>query len=101
MAVVVQQMVIPQASGILRAGYAFGRLLTFVSGGVALGELSLHSYLSGGDALGLFNAANGGQVDAARRPEPGAGAEWALTRNWRCAANIATRIMARSPTLRP
>jgi len=37
-----------------RAGYAWGRLLPFVTGGVALGGFTQQTYLWGGDAQGLF-----------------------------------------------
>jgi len=64
-----------------RVGYAFGRLLPFVSGGVALGGFSQRSYLAGQDAVGFFNAASAGQSMLRVGWSVGAGAEWAFTRN--------------------
>ena len=71
-----------QGSARGRAGYAFGRLLTFATGGVAVGDFSLQSYFWGQDALGLFNAANKGQSMMRMGWTLGAGAEWAFNRNW-------------------
>ena len=65
-----------------RAGYAWGRLLPFVTGGVALGGFNQQTYLWGGDALGLFNASNKGQSMLRAGWTLGAGAEWAMTRSW-------------------
>jgi len=65
-----------------RAGYAFGRLLPFVTGGVALGGFTQQTYLWGGDAVGLFNAADSGRSMLRVGWTLGAGAEWAMTRNW-------------------
>jgi iron complex outermembrane receptor protein len=65
-----------------RLGYAWGRLLPFVSGGVALGGFTQQTYLTGEDALGLFNAANNGQSVLRAGWTLGAGAEWAMTRSW-------------------
>ncbi|MGA9599125.1 MAG: TonB-dependent siderophore receptor, partial [Methylocystis sp.] len=65
-----------------RAGYAWGRLLPFVTGGVALGGFTQQTYLAGEDALGLFNAANSGQSMLRVGWTLGAGAEWAMTRSW-------------------
>ncbi|HXZ15829.1 MAG TPA: outer membrane beta-barrel protein, partial [Roseiarcus sp.] len=64
-----------------RAGYAWGRLLPFVTGGVALAGFTQQSYLSGEDALGLFNA-NSSRSMLRVGWTLGAGAEWAMTRNW-------------------
>ncbi len=64
-----------------RAGYAFGRLLTFATGGVAAGVFTLPSNRWGPDARGLFNAANKGQSMVRVGWTLGAGAEWAFTRN--------------------
>ena len=70
-----------QGSMRARAGYAWGRLLPFVTGGVALGGFSQQSYLWGGDALGLFNASSSRSMLRAGWTL-GAGAEWAMTRSW-------------------
>ena len=64
-----------------RLGYAWDRLLPFVTGGVALGGFTQQSYLWGGDALGLFNASSSRSILRAGWTL-GAGAEWAMTRSW-------------------
>ncbi len=64
-----------------RLGYAWGRLLPFVTGGVALGGFTQQSYLWGGDALGLFNASSS-RSSLRAGWTLGAGAEWAMTRSW-------------------
>ena len=66
-----------------RAGYAFGRLLTFATGGVAFGDFSFQSNLaSNWSALNAFYAVNNGQsVVACRldyRRRRGMGAQQAL-----------------------
>ncbi|HXZ14374.1 MAG TPA: outer membrane beta-barrel protein, partial [Roseiarcus sp.] len=65
-----------------RIGYAFGRLSPFVSGGVTLGDFSIHSYLAGQDAIGVFNAANAGPSMLRVGWSLGAGVEYALTRSF-------------------
>ena len=51
-----------QGSVRARAGYAFGRLLTFATGGVAFGDYSFQSNLaSNSSALNAFYAVNNGQ----------------------------------------
>ena len=64
-----------------RLGYAWDRLLPFVTGGVALGGFTQQSYLWGGDALGLFNASSS-RSSLRAGWTLGAGAEWAMTRSW-------------------
>jgi len=64
-----------------RAGYAWGRLLPFVTGGVALGGFTQQSYLWGGDTQGLFNASSS-RSSLRAGWTLGAGAEWAMTRSW-------------------
>jgi len=64
-----------------RLGYAWGRLLPFVTGGVALGGFTQQSYLWGGDSQGLFNASSS-RSSLRAGWTLGAGAEWAMTRSW-------------------
>ena len=64
-----------------RLGYAWGRLLPFVTGGVALGGFTQQSYLWGGDSQGLFNASSS-RSSLRSGWTLGAGAEWAMTRSW-------------------
>ncbi|WP_158658825.1 TonB-dependent siderophore receptor [Methylocystis bryophila] len=64
-----------------RLGYAWGRLLPFVTGGVALGGFTQQTYLWGGDALGLFNASSS-RSSLRTGWTLGAGLEWAMTRSW-------------------
>ena len=64
-----------------RLGYAWGRLLPFVTGGAALAGFSQQSYLWGEDRLGLFNASSSHSSVRAGWTL-GAGAEWAMTRSW-------------------
>ena len=61
-----------------RLGYAWGRLLPFVTGGFALGGFTEQSYLWGGDSQGLFNASSNRSMLRAGWTL-GAGAEWAMT----------------------
>ena len=64
-----------------RLGYAWDRLLPFVTGGVALGGFTQQSYLWGGDSQGLFNASSS-RSSLRAGWTLGAGAEWAMTRSW-------------------
>ncbi|ARN81065.1 TonB-dependent siderophore receptor [Methylocystis bryophila] len=64
-----------------RLGYAWDRLLPYVTGGVALGGFTQQSYLWGGDAQGLFNASSS-RSSLRAGWTLGAGAEWAMTRSW-------------------
>ena len=64
-----------------RLGYAWDRLLPFVTGGVALGGFTQQSYLWGEDRLGLFNASSS-RSSLRAGWTLGAGAEWAMTRSW-------------------
>ena len=70
-----------------RAGYSFGRLLTFVTGGVALADFSLQSQLGALDtnAAGaqLFSYATKGLQSTTRVGwTVGGGLEWAVNNNW-------------------
>ena len=70
-----------------RAGYAFGRLLTFATGGVAVGDFSLQSRLAILDtnAAGaqLFSYATKGLQSTTRVGwTVGGGLEWAVNNNW-------------------
>ena len=72
-----------QGSVRARAGYAFGRLLTFATGGVAFGDFSFQSNLaSNSSALNAFYAVNNGQSVERVGWTIGGGAEWALNRRW-------------------
>jgi len=64
-----------------RLGYAWDRLLPFVTGGFALGGFTQQSYVWGGDAQGLFNASSS-RSSLRAGWTLGAGAEWAMTRSW-------------------
>ena len=66
-----------------RAGYAFGRLLTYAAGGVAFGGFSFQSNLaSNSSASTAFYAVNNGQSVERVGWTIGGGAEWALNRRW-------------------
>jgi iron complex outermembrane receptor protein len=66
----------------VRAGYAFGRLLTFASAGVAVGDFSYQSNIAGYDPLGFFAAGNPGQTVLRVGCTVGGGVEWAVNNNW-------------------
>ena len=65
-----------------RAGYAFGRLLTFATGGGAIANFSYQSNILAADSLGFAVASNPGQTALRVGWTVGGGVEWAVNNNW-------------------
>ena len=72
-----------QGSVRARAGYAFGRLLTYATGGVAFGSFQTDAQLFGADLDGVTNFAASGANSATRIGWTlGAGVEYAINNHW-------------------